>query len=144
MDELAFQQMLTEAIQIRCAFEKEVLSRCVSCAQTEWIQIAEREMVTCQDASSFSRCTQLHEYLHQAFSFALGIIRSDAPLPHAQGIRVQCGGLKGLQQVLYGSGEVENVDEMLKDALMKWRELAEIPYSEVVHAAGQFYKRRHS
>lgn len=143
MDETAFRKKLSEAIERPCTFEKSLLNRCVACERSDRVQIAEREAVTCQDATSLSRCTELHDYLRHGFAFALGKVRDDTVLSHAQEMRVQCGGLKGLQYVLNDSGEVDNVDALLESAVQKWGELAEIPYSEVVHAAVLCYRGRH-
>lgn len=143
MDEAAYRQKFVEVVRRPCAFEKAVLARCVACERSERIQIAEREAVTCRDAESHSRCRALHGHLRHGFSFALGTLHDDTILPHAQEMRVQCGGLKGLQQVLNGSAEVENVDGLLEQAMRQWGELAEIPWSGVVHAAAQCYKGRH-
>jgi hypothetical protein len=143
MDEGAFRRKLSEAVERPCTFEKSLLSRCVGCDRSDRFQIAERELVTCLDAGCLSRCTELHNHLRHGFAFALGTVRDDVALSHAQEMRVQCGGLKGLQYVLDGGEEVENVDALLEGALLKWGELAEIPYSEVVHAAAHCYKGRH-
>ena len=143
MDETAYRQIYSEVIERPCTFEKAVLARCAGCDYSKRVQIAEREAVTCQNAASLSRCTSLHDHLRHSFSFALGKVCDDAPLPHAQEMRVQCGGLKGLQHVLNGNADVDNVDALLGSMLQKWGELAEIPYSEVVHAATLCYKGRH-
>lgn len=143
MDEAAYRQIYSEVIERPCAFEKAVLARCVACDRSERIQIAEREAVACQNAASLSRCTSLHDYLRRSFSFALGKVRDDTPMPHAQEMRVQCGGLKGLHSVLDDSVEVNNVDALLEAVLRKWGGLSDIPFSEVVHAAGLCYKGRH-
>lgn len=143
MDETAYRQICSEVIERPCTFEKALLARCVACDRSTRIQIAEREAITCQNASSFSRCTSLHDSLRPSFAFALGKVRDDAPLPHAQEMRVQCGGLKGLQYVLNDNADVANVDALLGSVLQKWGEISEIPYSEVVHAANLCYKGRH-
>jgi len=99
-----------------CPFERSILRGCAACAQSEKIQIAERELVKCRNTASHSRCSELYAHLRRSFSFALGTLRVDTPLPHAQEMRVQCGGLKGLQHTLSGGTEVENVDELLENA----------------------------
>jgi len=142
MDEAAFRQILSEVVERPCAFEKALLANCVACERSERIQIAEREVVSCRTLSSHSRCTELHRNLRHSFSFALGKIRDEEVLPHAQEKRVQCGGLKGLQYVLNNSGEVDNVDALLERVLLQWGDLAEIPYSEVVHMAALLYSGR--
>lgn len=142
MDESAFREMLS-GIVAPCPFERSILRGCAACAQSEKMQVAERELVKCRNTASHSRCSELYAHLRRSFSFALGTLRVDTPLPHAQEMRVQCGGLKGLQHTLNGSTEVANVDELLGNALRQWDEIAEIPYSDVVHAAATVYKGRH-
>lgn len=143
MDETAFRKKLSEAVDRPCTFEKAVLARCVSCARSGRVQIAEREAVTCDSASSLFRCSVLHKYLRHSFAFALGKVHDEEILPHAQEMRVQCGGLMGIQQCLNGTTQVDNVDALMVSALQQWGDLADIPYSEVVHAAALSYKGRH-
>jgi hypothetical protein len=142
MDESAFREMLS-AVVAPCPFERSILRGCAACAQSEKIQIAERELVKCRNMASHSRCRELYAHLRRSFSFALGTLRVDTSLPHAQEMRVQCGGLKGLQHTLNGGAEVESVDELLENALHHWGDIEDIPYSDVVHAAASAYKGRH-
>jgi len=143
MDETAFRQKLAEAIARPCTFEKSLQTRCVACDRSARAQIAEREAVSCENAASLARCTELHSQLRHSFAFALGLVREDTVLSHAQEMRVQCGGLRGLQFVLDEDAVVDNVDGLVENAVEKWGGLAEIPYSEVVHAAALCYKGRH-
>jgi hypothetical protein len=143
MDETAFRQRLSEMIERPCTFEKAVLAGCVACKCSERLQIAERESVKCINQASLSRCTSLHILLRHSFAFALKNLHEDAALSHAQEMRVQCGGLLGLQNVLNDGTEVDNVDALLDSVLQQWGELSAIPYSEVVHAAALCYKGRH-
>jgi hypothetical protein len=143
MDETAFRQKLSEMIERPCTFEKAILARRVECKRSQRIQIAEREAVTCQNQASLSRCTSLHDQLRHGLAFALKNVHVDSVLSHAQEMRVQCGGLLGLQHVFNGHAEVENVDALLESVLQQWGDLAAMPYSEVVHAAALRYKGRH-
>lgn len=143
MDEAAYRQKFAEVVARPCVFEKALLARCVACSCEQRIQIAEREAVTCREAESHFRCHGLHERLRRGFSFALGTTHDDTVLPHAQEMRVQCGGLKGLQQVLSGDADVANVAGLSANALRQWGDWDGVPWSEVVHAAAQCYKGRH-
>lgn len=142
MDESAYRQKFAEVVENPCAFEKALLAGCAACDRVRRLQIAEREVLGCRDAASQARCVELHGQLRRSFSFALGMPH-DAVLPHAQEMRVQCGGLMGLQQVLSGDPAVANVDALLAQSLRRWGDLDEIPYSEVVHEAALCYKGRH-
>jgi len=80
--------------------------------------------------------------LRHNFTFALGILHIDGPLPHAQEMRMQCGGLKGLQFALDGSDQVRDVAALVEMAQQRYGELAELPYSLIVQRANISYKCR--
>ncbi len=143
MDEAAFREIASGMVARPCPFARSILHSCAACLRAERIQIAEREVVGCLEPVSHSRCGELHAHLRRSFSFALGTRRTDGTLPHAQEMRVQCGGLKGLQNALNGGTEVGNVDELLGNALWRWGRVEDIPYSEVVHVAVLSYTGRH-
>ena len=142
MDEAAFRAALTDALALPCPFGRAILRCCAACDRSSQVQIAEREAIACQNAASHSRCKQLDAQLRDSFTFALGKARISVPLTHAEEMRVQCGGLKGLQQVLEGRTEIENIDTLVGNALQRWGRLDRIPYSEVVHAAAAADKGR--
>ena len=143
MDENAFRQKLAEAILRPCTFEKSLQTRCVACERSDRVQIAEREAVTCRNAASLARCTELHGKLRHSFAFALGYGAGRYGFVACAGNARAMRRVKGLQFVLDESAVVDNVDGLVESAVEKWGELAEIPYSEVVHAAALCYKGRH-
>lgn len=142
MDETAYRQALTTSIQRYCPFEKTVLTHCAACSRAERHNIAEREIVACNNAEAHQRCIALRDLLRHNFTFALGILHIDGPLPHAQEMRVQCGGLKGLQFSLDASDEVRDVATLVAMAQQKFGELADFPYSLIVQRANIVYKGR--
>jgi len=142
VDERAFRQQLLEQVAHPCAFGKAVLSTCVHCHQAARVQIAEREVIACHSAPSRQRCTELHALLRHNFGFALHVTRDDVPIPHGQEMRVQCGGLKGLNVLVTGSETVADADDLLERSLQRWGTLDALPYSAIVQAA-RCYKGRH-
>ena len=104
--------------------------------------IAEREAVACNDKEALDRCIALRELLRNNFTFALGRPHIDGPLPHAQEMRIQCGGLKGLQHALDESDEVRDVAALVALARQKFDELEGFPYSLIVQRANIVYKGR--
>jgi hypothetical protein len=142
MDENAFRQVLSASISRPCPFGKSVLTRCVSCSLAEKHNVAEREVVACSDEASMGLCIELHGTLRQNFTFALHRRDNGEPLTHSQEMRVQCGGLKGLQYALDESGEVRDVSALVALAQQKFGELANFPYSLIVQRANVAYKGR--
>lgn len=141
MDEAAYRQALATSVNL-CPFEKSVLTHCVACAQAEKQNVAEREIIACKNAEARERCIGLRDVLRHNFTFALGKLHIDGPLPHAQEMRMQCGGLKGLQFAVDGNDRVDNVDELLVRAQQKFGELADFPYSKIVRWATTHYQTR--
>jgi len=55
MDETAYRQALTTSIRRNCPFEKTVLTQCAACSRAEKHNIAEREIVACNNAEAHQR-----------------------------------------------------------------------------------------
>jgi hypothetical protein len=142
MDESVFRQMLSELNGRPCPFAKTILTRCAGCSKAEKRNIAEREVVACNSEHAHERCIALRDLLRHNFTFALGRLHIDGPLPHAQEMRMQCGGLTGLQLVFDDTDEVRDIDELLIMAQQKFGELADFPYSQIVRLANIHYKPR--
>ena len=142
MDEAAYRQALTTSTLRYCPFEKTILTNGAACSKAEKHNIAEREIIACIEDEAHVRCTVFRDLLRHNFSFALGKLHIDGPLPHAQEMRMQCGGLKGLQFELNGGEEVFDVAALVVMAQQKYGELENFPYSQMVRLANTLYKTR--
>ncbi len=142
MDESVFRQMLTGLNERPCPFGKSILTGCAGCSKAEKRNIAEREVVACTSDTAHERCIALRDLLRNNFTFALGRLHIDGPLPHAQEMRMQCGGLTGLQLVLDDNGERIDIDCLLTRSQQKFGELADFPYSSIVQLANTHYRGR--
>lgn len=142
MDETAYRQILSATAPNACPFEKSLLSGCAACSRAERCNIAEREIVNCTDAQALARCIALRDQFRLNFTFALGRPHIEGPLPHAQEMRMQCGGLKGLQAVLDDSDQVKDVAALLDMCQQKFGSLSDFPYEQIVRLAKTLYKAR--
>jgi hypothetical protein len=142
MDESAYKQTRSSWSERICPFEKTVLTKCVYCSQVEKHNLAEREVVLCQDETNRIRCASLYKLLRSNFSFALSVVHLDDQLTHAQEMRLQCGGLKGLQFVVDGSDEVVDVVRLLDLVEQRFVTLEQLPFQEIVQAAKAHYQYR--
>lgn len=125
-----------------CPFGKSILTGCAGCSKAAKRNIAERELVACSSDTAHERCVALRDLLRNSFAFALGRPHIDGPLPHAQEMRMQCGGLTGLQLVLDDKGERIDIDCLLTRAQQKFGELMDFPCSDIVRLANLHYKPR--
>jgi hypothetical protein len=142
MDEAAYRKTLQATHPRLCPFGKALFSGCVACSMAGRANLAERELVVCRDAARQGRCIRMHDVLRHNFGFAIHTLDDDAPIPHGQEMRIQCGGLRGLQYVLCGDAEVTDV-AVLMEAVRQFWPAGDIPYSQVVHAAHRYYTGRH-
>ena len=142
MDETEYRQVLATSISRHCPFEKSILTSCAACSLAVKHNVAEREVVACSDETSYELCAALRDALRHNFTFALGKLQIDGPLPHAQEMLVQCGGLRGLQFTLDGSGKVCDVAALVLQAQQMYVSMADYPYSKIVQLAKAHYKSR--
>ena len=145
IDESAFRDARKLVNPYPCAFEKALLARCCQCSLAQRMNIAEREAVGCTDPALRETCLALRGHLRQNSAFALKLQHTSGPLPHAKELKIQCGGLRGLQKVLSGSAEVENVNDvgaLARLALERYLTLEQLPYSEIIQAVAAYEIRR--
>jgi hypothetical protein len=84
----------------------------------------------------------LLEMLRENFTFAFGMAQIAGPLPHGREMRMQCGGIRGIQHAIDGGSEVASVAGLLDLAEEKFGSVAELPYVNLVRYAMRDYKPR--
>jgi hypothetical protein len=142
VDETAFRKVLRSTDPMSCAFGKAILAACCECPMMAKHYVAERETPVCIDASMRAVCQELHDLLIHNSAFALRHIHEGEPLTHAQEMKAQCGGLHGLQLVMDGSTEVNDVAALVKTSLQEFGSLERLPYSHIVQSVASFKMRR--
>ncbi len=142
VDELAFRQARHFANVQSCAFGKAVLAGCCSCSLAKKHYIAERESVVCVDLSARNRCISMHQLLRLNSAFALNHIHADEPMTHAQEVKLQCGGLIGLQLAVNNTKAVADVVTLLDAARGKFGDQQMFPYSQIVQSVAAFRPRK--
>jgi hypothetical protein len=149
MDENEYKATYASVNDRPCIFGKAILRRCADCSRARRLHIAEREAVACQSPSAQERCALFHERLQEKSLFALHITHTDGQLPHGKEMKVECGGLLGLQGALEDSDavalQVSDVHALLDQALAQFHDLAALPYGEIVKSVVHYaYRRPHS
>lgn len=144
MDEMEYQTIREILNQCPCPFEKALLSSRCTCAKFQRLNIAEREAAACILPAAQVRCIALLEQLYQNARFALKQPRMDKPQPHNKAMKIQCGGLLGLQAALSpecDNKQVENIDALVTQALKNYGELEKLPYQEIVKFISHYQVR---
>ncbi len=146
MDENEYRATYHDINKRRCVFEKAINSRICGCEKSNRFNLADREGVTCGTQSGQALCEELIQHLRHNAKFALRLPRINGPLPHANEIRVQNGGLLGLRKVLFKEHQnqpsVEDIHGLIKQAIAQHGTLDEIPYHEIVKSVLSYHVRR--
>lgn len=151
MDETAYRNARGGINRLPCVFEKALLVRCAACQLAQRHALAERETLACTDPETHEKCRTLHFLLRENSSFALKVSDSAQRIPHALEMKLQCGGLRGLQDSLEElvpdvdsgvPGVLPEVPELLRQALERYDGLAELPYSRIVQGIAAWQGRK--
>ena len=134
MDEIAFMHALGAVNPKPCAFGKVILSQHCACSNVNKRYAAEREMIACNVDAAREQCNQLLELLRNNSAFALKLTHVTPPLPHGPEMRVQCGGLQGLQRAVDNTDAVVNISALVSAAREKFGSLENLPYSTIVQS----------
>jgi hypothetical protein len=142
MDENAFRNIRGMVSKRPCVFEKALLARHCRCSAAERHAIAERDAVSCASGSGHAACARLHALLHENALFALRLPGRDERIPHAKEMKLQCGGLTGLQRALTREGEIADVRDLVEAARHLYGSLDTLPFSEIMRAVSAYQPRR--
>jgi hypothetical protein len=123
-------------------FEKALLAGCACCGKSKRLSLAEREVVACGSAVAKINCQTLASLFHERATFVLHLPRAGAPMVHAKTMKLQCGGLLGLQTAL--AAPEPDVHAMVQQVLANGGSLLDLPWQEIVNAIALWQLRKRS
>ena len=144
VDEQQYRQTYQDVNPIPCPFERSILTPHCACEKSQRILIAGRESGSCTAADMQKNCQSYLRYVRSKALFTLKEIRSNEPLPYGKEMKIQCGGLLGLQSIM-GRGDeqtIENVYQLMSSALGQYAYFEELPMEPILKAINQFQIRR--
>jgi hypothetical protein len=115
-----------------CVFAKALLARAAVCERAERRAVAEGLLVECGSPVARTNCGTLAALMHERARFALRLPPPGRPLMHMLALRLQCGGLVALQQVL--ASNEPDVHRMVGAAQQRHGSLTELPWDTLVAA----------
>lgn len=115
-----------------CIFSKALLAKTATCEKATRRAMAERELIECSAPVARINCATLAALLHERARFALRLPSPGKPLIHMQALRLQCGGLSALQQVL--TSDHADVHRMVNQSHDQFGSLTDLPWAAVVAA----------
>ncbi|TCK17235.1 hypothetical protein DFR30_0457 [Thiogranum longum] len=145
VEEDAYRSTYNAVNQRRCAFEKAVLTRRCHCSCSTRFYLADREGISCNAAQAHSRCQQLLLLMRENARFALKLTGTGDELPHAKEIKVQNGGLLGLQNLLLPDAPADAVVDIATltvQGVRTFGSIQQFPFQEIVKSIVHFEGRR--
>ncbi len=140
MDELQYHATRQTANPSPCVFERAILAGCAQCELSKRHALAEREVVACSLEVARINCTTLENLFHERATFALRLSRPGVPVVHAKVMKLQCGGLRGLQLAL--ATPAPDVHAMVQQAKANDASLLELPWAAIVAEIVAWQPRR--
>lgn len=146
MDEDEFRKTYDDLREYPCAFEKAILNRQCNCMLIRRFSLGEREGASCTDWKAHKQCRQLLDVMRDNARF---ITRSSAEsgvvLPHARELRVQVGGLTGLEKSMHPDRETIPVDDIhatLQQAVDTYGSTDGFPWQNIIQSISAFKGRK--
>lgn len=143
MDEDNYRSTYRDFNELPCLFEKAVLQQCCKCHLARHFNLAERVGVACSTKVAQAQCREFLSVMQDKSVFALQLTPTeDGKLPHAKKIKIQCGGINGLQ-LLDGSTDMDkDVHQLLSNAVQHFGGLDQLPFEQIVRSVVSFEGRK--
>lgn len=139
INEAAYRRTSQQLNALPCVFQGALLAQQAQCKLALKKSLAEREGLCCSQPTAQLNCELLERLLLERATFALQL-HPKAPLTHAKVMKLQCGGLLGLREVL-GAPQTD-VHELVALAQERHGSLSELPWPPIVQRIAHWQLRR--
>lgn len=141
VNETAYKSVRGEINRLPCVFEKTLLARHAVCGLAANRAIGEREVIACTSPLARAECGQLSGLLREKSAFTLKLANTQRILTHAAAMKIQCGGLQGLQGLLDPEAPAPDVRRLVLLGRERFGDIGTFPFSEIVKGVAAFRLR---
>ena len=127
-----------------CAFNGTLVAQTFGCVHAEPVARRGGPDIACRSPTGHRRCAEVFDRLKAAALPAFGVEDDLLTMPHSVLMKIQHGGLLGLQRTLDGApaNRVENVDGLVERVLGRYQTPDAIPGADVVADITGFQLKR--
>lgn len=125
-----------------CPFERAVQTVHFQCSQSQKTFIGEKEGIVCTNPAARSKCLELVSELKRNARFALKLARDNSVLTHGQEMKLKCGGLQGLQQLLSLSATDNDISMLIQAAIDEFNTIKALPFPQIMRVVSEYRLRR--
>ncbi len=129
----------------KCPFQTPIISKEFACSLGQPVTARNTPQIHCRSETALAICQRVYEHLKAVGLPALGMEDDLAATPHNVYLKVQKGGLLGLQDLCGGEAEggIADLGELIAKATADGTRIDALPYSELVpRIRAQQSKRR--
>lgn len=127
----------------KCAFSNTLITNQFGCEKGEQVTRRGGPDIACTSDAAHQRCEKLFQQMKAAALPAFGMEDDLLSMPHSVLVKIQFGGLLGLQRLLgSGSAEVKNVHALIEQAMGQYGNLDAIPCPTLVEDMTSYKLRR--
>ena len=127
----------------KCPFSAPLITRQFACVQSREVIHRGGAEINCRDAAAHARCDRLFQHMKRAALPAFGVEDDLLSMPHSVLVKIQYGGLLGLQRQLRSepqAGErVEDIQALVAEGSLHFND--EIPCTQIVDDITAFKPR---
>lgn len=125
-----------------CVFERAVQTVYFECSESQKTFIGEKEGIVCTQPNARLKCVELVVELKKNARFALKFSKNSPVLTHGQEMKLKCGGLQGIQQLLSMPASDNNIAELVKAAINEFNTIKALPFSSIMRVVSNYQSRR--
>jgi hypothetical protein len=129
----------------KCAFSNTLITNQFGCDKAEQVTRRGGPDIACTSGAAHQRCEKLFQQMKAAALPAFGVEDDLLSMPHSVLVKIQFGGLLGLQRLLdgaAGSGDVKNIHALVDQTIGKYDNLDSVPYPALVQDMTSYKLRR--
>ena len=132
--------------EFKCPFNQTLRSELFGCEHALTVTRRDGPDVNCSSRQAQSQCSAVFQAMKQSALAALGVADDPQQMAHSVLVKVQFGGLLGLQHSLHmapsETDRVENINALVGQAVSHFGSVAEIPYADLSAAITAFQVKR--
>jgi hypothetical protein len=144
VEENEYKSTYSKIASIRCEFEKALTNNKAKCSYSRHFCLADREGYACRSREASEKCRNLLHMLRENSRFILKMQNTGSKLPHNMEIRVQVGGLNGIQTLLgpERQDKIENIFALIEQAESVYGSLEMLPFNQIVQSISRYRGRK--
>ncbi|HYA38776.1 MAG TPA: hypothetical protein VEI74_10970 [Candidatus Methylomirabilis sp.] len=132
--------------EYKCAFSNPLIGGQFGCENAEQVTRRGGPDIACRSEQAHARCERLFQRMKAAALPAFGVEDDLLSMPHSVLVKIQYGGLLGLQRLLgvgeADAAEVKNIHALVGQAVQAHGNLEAIPYPAFVEDMTSFKLKR--